>query len=83
MLTMEKPNIQTERRGMRRRADKLRFIAWANLLVCVGVGMFLDFGDAAVRWLAAMAWSLFLFVVCHARAARMDRDGPTPRQQRR
>jgi hypothetical protein len=69
-------------RGLRRRADKLRFIAWANLVVCLGVGLFLDFGDAALRWSAAMLWSALLLVVCHARAAQMDRAGPVKRRER-
>jgi hypothetical protein len=71
---------QPDRRGIRRRADKLRFIAWANLLVCVFAGLFLDFGDTALRWSAAMIWSLLLFVVCHVRAAQMDKEGPIQRR---
>ena len=69
-----------DQRGLRRRADKLRFISWANLLVCVLVGVFGDFGDTASRWTAAMAWSVLLLVVCHARAAQMDKDGPVKRK---
>ena len=66
---------------MRRRADKLRFISWANLLVCVGVGLFSDIGDTATRWTVAMAWSVLLLIVCHVRAAQMDRQGPIKRRQ--
>ena len=43
---------------LNRRADKLRFISWANLLVCVGVGLFSDIGDTATRWSIAMGWSV-------------------------
>lgn len=71
---------QPDPRGLRRRADKLRFIGWANLLVCVAVGLLLDFGDAALRWSAAAAWSLLLLVVCYARAAQMDKEGPKQRR---
>jgi hypothetical protein len=71
--------MAADRRGMRRRADKLRFIGWANLMVCVVVGLFLDFGDAAMRWTIAMGWSLLLLLVCHVRAAQMDKDGPVQR----
>ena len=70
----------TDPGGLRRRADKLRFISWANLLVCVGVGVFGDFGDTVTRWTAAMAWSVLLLIVCHVRAAQMDRDGPVRRR---
>jgi hypothetical protein len=66
-------------RGLRRRADKLRFIAWANMVVCLAVGVFLDYGDTVTRWSAAAAWSVLLLVVCYARAAQMDRDGPVKR----
>jgi hypothetical protein len=66
---------------MRRRADKLRFIAWANLVVCVAVGLYLDFGDAAWKWSAAAVWSLLLFGVCHLRARQMDESGPIRRRQ--
>ena len=69
-----------EQRGMRRRADKLRFVAWANLLVCMMVGALLDFGDAALRWSAAAAWSVLFLVVCYARAAQMDKAGPVQRR---
>ena len=72
-----------DQQGLRRRADKLRFIGWANLLVCVGAGLFIDFGDAALRWSAAMAWSALLLYVCYARAARMDRQGPISRASSR
>ncbi|MGZ9037510.1 MAG: hypothetical protein ACXW2I_13135 [Burkholderiales bacterium] len=44
------------------------------------VGLFLDFGDTALRWSAAMIWSLLLFVVCHVRAAQMDKEGPIQRR---
>ena len=69
-----------DKRGMRRRADKLRFIAWTNLLVCMGAGVFLDFGDAALRWSAAAIWSVLLLVVCYRRAAQMDGEGPVQRR---
>ena len=69
-----------QQRGMRRRADKLRFIAWANLLLCMGVGVFADFGDAALKWSAAAIWSVLLLAVCYARAAQMDREGPVQRK---
>ena len=72
---------QDTRRGIRRRSDKLRFIGWANLLVCVAVGLFSDFGDAAVRWSAAAVWSLLLLAVCYQRARQMDRDGPVKRRE--
>jgi hypothetical protein len=65
---------------MRRRADKLRFVAWANLLVCMVAGVFLDFGAAALRWSAAAVWSVLFLVVCYARAAQMDRAGPVQRR---
>ena len=75
-----------EQRGMRRRSDKLRFLGWANLLVCMAVGAFLDFGDAALRWSAAAIWSVLLLATCYARAAQMDREGPvkrgSPQEQR-
>ena len=71
----------TARGGMRRRSDKLRFIGWTNLLVCVAVGLFADFGDAAVRWSAAAVWSLLLLGVCYARARQMDREGPVRRRE--
>ena len=71
---------EQERRGMRRHADKLRFIAWANLLVCLLAGVFLDFGDAALRWSAAAVWSVLFLVVCYARATQMDRAGPVRRR---
>jgi hypothetical protein len=71
---------KTDPRAMRRRADKLRFISWANLLVCVAVGIFSDFGDTVTRWTAAMAWSVLLLVVCHARAAQMNKEGPIQRR---
>ena len=70
-------------RGMRRRAEKLRFIGWMNLLVCVAVGLFADFGDAAVRWTAAAVWSLALLGICYARARQMDREGPVRRREPR
>ena len=72
--------VEREQRGMRRRADKLRFLAWANLLVCMAVGVFADFGDAALRWSAAAVWSVLFLVVCYARAAQMDKAGPVPRR---
>jgi hypothetical protein len=72
---------QAEKRGLRRRADKLRFIAWANLLVCIGVGLFSDFGEAIWRWTAALTWSLALLAVCYARAGHMDKEGPVHRRQ--
>jgi hypothetical protein len=74
-------SIKTDARGMRRRADKLRLISWANLLVCVGVGLFSDIGDTAMRWSIAMGWSVLLLIVCHVRAAQMDREGPIKRKQ--
>jgi hypothetical protein len=70
-----------EQRGLRRRADKLRFIAWANLLACVAAGLIVDFGDAALRWTAAAVWSLLFLAVCYARARQMDRDGPVQRRE--
>ena len=72
-----------QQRGMRRRADKLRFVAWVNLLTCLIVGAFLDFGDAALRWSAAAAWSVLFLVICYARAAQMDRAGPVQRRVER
>jgi hypothetical protein len=69
-----------DQRGMRRRADKLRFIGWANLLVCMGVGAFGDFGETALRWSAVALWSVLLLTVCYARAAQMDRNGPVKRR---
>ena len=71
---------EPDQQGLRRRADKLRFISWANLLVCVAIGVFSDFGDAVYRWTAAMAWSVLLLIVCHARAAQMDKQGPVQRR---
>ena len=71
---------EAEKRGLRRRADKLRFIGWANLLICVGVGLFSDFGDAAWRWTAAMTWSVLLLAVCYTRAGQMDKQGPVERR---
>ena len=71
---------EVDQRGMRRRADKLRFISWANLLVCVAIGVFADFGDTVSRWTAAMAWSVLLLIVCHVRAAQMDKEGPVQRR---
>ena len=71
---------EREQKGIRRRADKLRFVAWANLLVCMAVGVFADFGDAALRWSAAAAWSVLFLVVCYARAAQMDKAGPVLRR---
>jgi hypothetical protein len=67
-------------RGLRRRSDKLRFIGWANMFVCLAVGVFLDFGDTVTRWSAAAAWSALLLVVCYARAAQMDKEGPIKRR---
>ena len=75
-------NVESEKRGMRRRSDRLRFIGWTNLLVCVAVGLFSDFGDAAVRWSAAAVWSLLLLALCYARAGQMDREGPVKRRER-
>ena len=75
-------SAESEKRGIRRRSDKLRFIGWMNLLVCVAVGLFSDFGDAAVRWSAAAVWSLLLLAVCYARAHQMDRAGPVKRRER-
>lgn len=72
---------QPERRGMRRRSDKLRFIAWANLLLSVLIGLSVDFGDAGLRWAAVALWALLLFAVCHMRAAQMDKEGPVERRQ--
>ena len=74
---------QPDTRGFRRRADKLRFIAWANLLGCVAVGLFLDLGTAASRLSAVMVWGVLLLVVCSVRAAQMDSDGPKQRRQTR
>jgi hypothetical protein len=71
---------QPDPRGIRRRADKLRFIGWANLLVCVGVGLFLEVGDPASRWSAAMTWSLLLLLICYVRAGQMDKQGPVQRR---
>ncbi len=73
---------QPDARGFRRRADKLRFISWANLLGCVATGLFLDLGNSATRWSAVMAWAVLLLVVCSLRAAQMDRAGPKQRRQR-
>jgi hypothetical protein len=72
--------VEQERKGMRRRADKLRFVAWANLLMCLIVGVFLDFGDAALRWSAAAAWAVLFLIACYARATQMDREGPVRRR---
>ena len=72
---------ETPARGIRRRSDKLRIIGWANLLVCVAVGLFADFGDAAMRWTAAAVWSLALLGVCYGRARQMDREGPVRRRE--
>lgn len=69
-----------QQRGMRRRADKLRFVAWVNLLMCMIVGAFLDFGDAALRWSAVAAWSVLFLVMCYARAAQLDKAGPVQRR---
>ena len=77
---MKDPIVKSDARGMRRRADKLRFISWANLLVCVGVGLFSDIGDPTTRWSIAMGWSVLLLIVCHVRAAQMDREGPIKRR---
>jgi hypothetical protein len=73
---------QTDQRGMRRRADKLRFISVANLLLCVAVGIFSEIGEAAVRWTALVAWSVLLLVVCNVRATQMDKQGPIRRRQK-
>ena len=67
-------------RGIRRRADKLRFISYANLAICLAVGAFSDIGDTVSRWTVALVWSMLLLVVCHVRAAQMDRDGPVKRR---
>ena len=66
--------------GLRRRADKLRIIAWTNLALCVAVGLFLDLGEAALRWTAVAVWSLLLFFACHLRAKQMDGEGPVKRR---
>jgi hypothetical protein len=68
-------------RGLRRRSDKLRFIAWANMFVCAAVGLFTDVGDAVWRWSVAVVWSLLLIAVCYARAAQIDKEGPVQRRQ--
>lgn len=68
--------------GLRRRADKLRFIGWANLLVSVAAGLFLDFGDTATRWTAAVVWALLFLGACYVRAAHMDKSGPVQRRAR-
>ena len=73
---------QTDQRGMRRRADKLRFIALGNLLLCMAVGIFSDIGEAAWRWAAVLSWSALLLVVCNVRATQLDQRGPTRRQQK-
>lgn len=65
--------------GMRRRADKLRFIGLANLLLCIAVGIFSEIGETATRWTALVAWSVLLLVVCNVRATQMDHRGPTRR----
>ena len=70
----------TEPRGLRRRADKLRFISLANLMLCMMVGIFSDIGEAAWRWTALVAWSVLLLVACNVRATQMDRQGPIPRR---
>lgn len=70
-----------EKRGLRRRADKLRAIGWINLLVCVAAGLFLDFGDRAWHWTAAATWALLFLAACYARAGQLDRDGPVRRRQ--
>lgn len=72
--------MQGDPGGLRRRADKLRFVGWANLLVSVTVGLFLDLGDTATRWTVAVVWSLVFLAVCYLRAAQMDRNGPTRRR---
>ena len=69
-----------DQRGLRRRADKLRFISLANLLLCMIVGIFSDIGEAAWRWTALVGWSVLLLVVCNVRATQMDRQGPRPRR---
>lgn len=71
---------QPDSRGLRRRADKLRIIGWTNLLGCVAVGLFLDFGNSASLWSAAMAWAVLLLIVCSVRAAQMDKRGPRQRR---
>jgi hypothetical protein len=71
---------EPDQRGLRRRADKLRFVSWANLLVCVAVGLFSDIGDSASRWSIVAGWSLLLLAVCHVRAAQMDKHGPVRRR---
>ena len=76
---MAEEREQSEQRGMRRRADKLRFIAWANLLACVVAGLLVDFGDAALRWTAAAVWSLAFMAICYTRARQMDREWPVQR----
>ena len=70
----------TDQRGLRRRADKLRFISLANLLLCMIVGIFSDIGETAWRWTALVAWSVLLLAVCNVRATQMDRQGPIPRR---
>ena len=72
---------QPDPRGLRRRADKLRFIGWANLLGCVAVGLFLDLGNTASRWSAVMGWAVLLLIICCGRAAQMDRHGPKQRRK--
>ena len=66
--------------GVRRRSDKLRFISWANLLICVAAGLFLEIGDPVSRWSAVVAWALLFLVVCHLRARQMDKAGPVQRR---
>lgn len=74
---------ETEQRGLRRRADKLRFIGLANLFLCMVVGIFSDIGETAWRWTAVVGWSVLLLVACNVRANQMDKQGPVTRQQKR
>jgi hypothetical protein len=50
------------------------------MFVCLAVGVYLDYGDTVTRWSAAAAWSVLLLVVCYARAAQMDKEGPRKRR---
>jgi hypothetical protein len=73
---------KTDQRGMRRRADRLRFLSLANLLLCMAVGTFSEIGEAAERWTALVAWSVLFFVACNVRASQMDKQGPIRRREK-
>jgi hypothetical protein len=71
---------EADQRGLRRRADKLRFISIANLLLCMIVGIFSEIGETAWRWTALVTWSVLLLVVCNVCATQMDKRGPIRRR---